>query len=115
MEAEALSLLAEDRQVQLVVGPSHAAKLPPGLSPGARVLVADTGLANAAASAANQPAVPAGATLVPSATVIEVDPPTDTQDTTVISLRVPAGSATDLATAAAAERASLILLPPSGP
>jgi hypothetical protein len=106
------STLAPDQAVVALA--LKAGRFPPGLSPGAHVLVADTGAANETTAAVGSSPVLEDTPLLPSATVVEVDRPTDdTQDSTVVSLRVPATSATRLAAAGAADRVALVLLAPS--
>jgi hypothetical protein len=88
-----------------------AGRFPPALTPGAQVMVADTGDAGVGALSDGSSAVLADTPLASSATVVEVDRPEDTQDTTVVSVRVPASAATRLASAGAADRVALVLLP----
>jgi hypothetical protein len=89
-----------------------AGRFPPALTAGAQVLVADTGTADAPAPADGSSTVLADTPLASSATVVEVNRPADdTQDATVVSVRVSASNATRLAAAGAADRVALVLLP----
>jgi hypothetical protein len=89
-----------------------AGRFPPALTPGAQVMVADTGTADAAAASDGSSAVVDDSPLASSATVVEVDRPADeTQDSTVVSVRVPASAAGRVASAGAADRVALVLLP----
>ncbi len=89
-----------------------AGRFPPALTPGAQVMVADTGAADAAAPSDGSSVVLADTPLASSATVVEVNRPADdTQDTTVVSVRVSASTAARLAAAGAADRVALVLLP----
>lgn len=107
------STLAPDQAVVALA--LKAGRFPPGLSPGAHVLVADTGTdSQATAAATGSSTALEDNPLTSSATVVEVDRPSDdTEDTTVVSLRVPATGAARLAAAGAADRVALVLLPPS--
>jgi hypothetical protein len=89
-------------------------QFPTALALGTRVLVADTGGADNAATAATQAVgVPAGSALVDSAVVVDLQPPGDAGEATVVSLRLPARDATLVAAASAAERVALVQLPPA--
>lgn len=90
-----------------------AGRFPPALTPGAHVMVADTGDVTAGAPSDASSIVAADTSLASSATVVEVNRPADeSQDATVVSLRVPASAAARLASAGAADRVALVLLPP---
>jgi hypothetical protein len=75
-------------------------------------MVADTGAADAAIGSDGSSAVLDDSPLVSSATVVEVNRPADeTQDSTVVSVRVPTSAARRVASAGAADRVALVLLP----
>jgi hypothetical protein len=94
------------QQGQAVVGMAlKANQLPTALRAGDRVVVIDTG-----AKQAGQDLRPV--TLGDSALVYAVGTRPDTTGATFVSLNVDAASASTIATAAAANRVSLILLPP---
>jgi len=84
-------------------------QFPPGLAPGARVRVIDTG---AAATASASPSGDAGAVLARTATVVAVSAPgVDGSATTVVSIKAASAEADRVAVAAAGGRAALVLLP----
>jgi len=90
-----------------------AGRFPPALTPGAQVMVVDTGTADAATPSDGSSAVLDDSPLASSATVVEVDRPADeAQDSTVVSVRVPASAARRVASAGAADRVALVLLAP---
>ncbi len=88
-----------------------AGQFPTALAPGTRVLVADTGSPDS--PAATQAAGVAGSALVGSAVVVDLQPPGDTGEATVVSLRLPARDATLVAAASAAGRVALVQLAPA--
>jgi hypothetical protein len=86
-----------------------AGQFPPGLAPGARVRVVDTG---APASAVTTPAGDSGIAVARSATVLAVAAPgSDGSSATVVSVKLASAEADRVAVAAAAGRAALVLLP----
>ena len=90
-----------------------AGRFPPALTPGAQVMVVDTGTADAATPSDGSSAVLDDSPLASSATVVEVDRPADeAQDSTVVSVRVLASAARRVASAGAADRVALVLLAP---
>lgn len=93
---------------QAVVGVGlKGPQLPAVLRPGDRVMVVDAGAGPGNSGSSGT----AGSVLVPTATVFAVPPPSDANGATVVSLVVSAYEAPVIATAAAAERVSLVLLP----
>ena len=91
-------------------------RFPPGLAPGARVLVTVTAPPAAGGTPAAVPAA-GEATLVPSAVVTAVErPAAGGRDPVTVALVVPEASAARVAAAAAAGQVALVQLPPgSGP
>lgn len=94
---------------QAVIGvPLKPGQFPPGLAPGARVQVADTGTDSATAG---QPATQDGIETVPAVVVGVSAPAADSGDpTTVVALQLAADRAPALAAAGAAGRVVVVLL-----
>lgn len=93
---------------QAVVGVGlKGPQLPAAVRPGDRVMVIDAG----GGPGSSGSSATAGSVLVPSATVFAVPPASDDSGASVVSLVVSAYEAPLIATAAAAERVSLVLLP----
>jgi SAF domain len=92
-----------------VIGvPLKPGQFPPGLAPGARVQVADTGTDSATAG---QPAPKGGIETVPAVVVGVSAPAADSGDpTTVVALQLAADRAPALAAAGAAGRVVVVLL-----
>lgn len=103
----ASTLASGEAVVGLALKPGQ---FPPGLAPGARVRVIDTG-GNATGGSSSLTA-DAGSALARTATVLGVsDPGVDSSGTTVVSVKASSAEADRVAVAAAAGRAALVLLP----